>query len=574
MTTFAKFFDARTGITYDRFYFCDIFHLALFCYQQDFAFDEFGASNCSYLVKLFDGVYTAKENAICLYDKYYRRWDSIASIPANYREDWIEYKNCFLLHSEIKDVLKNVDGDWIPREDVVSLYDGTECNIENTVLLANGKRARKDDDRLIEFACEYYIDRIPSDTILFKKLQLRCWESNFCTLSKDGKIYSVNKFGKQKPVKPQTLESDTKFVALYNHLFPIRAKIVRGKKIHHAFENGRRPGSCMRSDEKHDANGHNYAKRTLYSRNPDKVGAVYIESCDSYASSNCCALFWITEEAIYIDRLYQNGFSKLASREFIIQCFAKTLEEKFNRPVMSIHSSSNYGLEYCSKKLSFRLKFNHSKLLPYIDTFCYVTADDDDDYVIVHNYEPRHQLYVVADSVFGKSVHDYDSGSYCACCGNIFLDDELEDIGGELWCEDCISENFSTCECCEERISDDVILNVDVRYSPGTAHPTFLCHYCFDTHYRHYIEEETEEYISYRSAGERLFSGGYTFWDDTIQLYDGKYASISEHMVVELHDGEYACHDCHDNIVELHDGRLAIDDDNIVQLHDGSYELA
>lgn len=60
------------------------------------------------------------------------------------------------------------------------------------------------------------------------------------------------------------------------------------------------------------------------------------------------------------------------------------------------------------------------------------------------------------------NIQDYDN-SECAYCGDSYSDDELTCINGENYCEDCLSEHFRYCECCNEYKDSDYAYWIDSR---------------------------------------------------------------------------------------------------------------
>ncbi len=68
-----------------------------------------------------------------------------------------------------------------------------------------------------------------------------------------------------------------------------------------------------------------------------------------------------------------------------------------------------------------------------------------------------------------------------------------------------------------------------------------------------------------------LHDGRMCVEDDAVELHDGSYALTCD--VTELHDGSYAL-DSSDDLIELHDGEYALSSvDDIVQLHDDQWAL-
>jgi hypothetical protein len=67
----------------------------------------------------------------------------------------------------------------------------------------------------------------------------------------------------------------------------------------------------------------------------------------------------------------------------------------------------------------------------------------------------------------------------CVGCGGT-LNDAAEEIDGEMWCEDCVSENWDICSTCREWVNrEDVYITFDRAYCESCHDATFSsCEHC------------------------------------------------------------------------------------------------
>lgn len=114
--------------------------------------------------------------------------------------------------------------------------------------------------------------------------------------------------------------------------------------------------------------------------------------------------------------------------------------------------------------------------LPFLDTIC----NYDNRKKILHNDDNEYCVTYLRDTCGGDDENFIiDSNNItCYSCGNTFNPDRenMTEINGDYYCEDCRNENFSYCESCDDFVNIDNIYEVDGEY---------LCESCYD----HYTSE-------------------------------------------------------------------------------------
>lgn len=80
------------------------------------------------------------------------------------------------------------------------------------------------------------------------------------------------------------------------------------------------------------------------------------------------------------------------------------------------------------------------------------------------------------DEVIQKYGHydlHFSPTSYCCDCGYAFDEDELVEINGGLYCEECRDERFCYCEGCDSYVNNDDVVEVH-----GERRSTYMCESC------------------------------------------------------------------------------------------------
>lgn len=223
----------------------------------------------------------------------------------------------------------------------------------------------------------------------------------------------------------------TAFATDYLLECPIPVEWVVGDDIHEVFEKYR-PGSCMRYSGCHDM-------RTLYSRNPKKVGCAYWRkgSHPALESDGSC-LVWTGKTGAYVDRVYSNAWSAPAS--VIRAAIGKAISGLFEYPVKSIYSN-DIGLDCAGKVTLHELKPPFEGLLPYSDTMRFSW---DGESLSVSNKEGFEAKNTDGTTLDGDEHNQYE----CTHCGCGLHEDDTRhtDNGDGPYCENCYSELFAHCE--------------------------------------------------------------------------------------------------------------------------------
>ena len=329
------------------------------------------------------------------------------------------------------------------------------------------------------------------------------------------------------------------FLQRVGKAYPPKIKTAFGDDIHAVFEKYR-PGSCMSGCGCRDM-------RTIYSCNPDSVGAIYSvrdTTNNPLIESSCSALFWVGNKRIYLDRMYSSGVQNIYCQ---YDWFADHLEAAYGKPVVPIYTSSKERRQW-EKTVTFKL-VDSGEPLPYIDNL-----------YTVKKYDGKH-VWLTTDEEAG-SVHCRDtSGTYpdgrgkckCAECGCNVDEDDATTYGHDSYCSDCFSDQFTCCEWSEDTYPNDEVQSVEC--------------WCYGSRYRE------------RRGGERNAYGYALSWhtlsisDDALSSYftelsDGTYASNGNSVEDNRGNTHATDPDSWDKVTLTEDGDLYHVND-VVQLSDG-----
>lgn len=127
--------------------------------------------------------------------------------------------------------------------------------------------------------------------------------------------------------------------------------------------------------------------------------------------------------------------------------------------------------------------------------------------------------YTSSDNANTLCCDDCRDGDVCHHCGCILHEDEMyEGADGELYCEGCYSELFGTCNCCQDIIPNDDLIEVQVPLNPVLANAeiekmcgvyddpywsifmsqcntAWVCEHCLRSYAERYEDDEGRPYI-------------------------------------------------------------------------------
>lgn len=213
-----------------------------------------------------------------------------------------------------------------------------------------------------------------------------------------------------------------------NKLFPdIRTELISGEQITEAYRKAVGSSSCMTND---------YCDYTkLYEMNPDKIQMLVMYYMNDTARA---ILYKLDNGKYYLDRIYAScdalkiKMSNYADKQNWYKretIYKLTTEQKEALTVSDLHYEDGH--------------------VPYMDTF-------------------GGSIY---KSKLTLSYNDYDlnldntdgyieSGYVCECCSEYISEDDAISVGGDTYCEHCVTESFTYCECCGEYIDNDSIVYI------------------------------------------------------------------------------------------------------------------
>lgn len=362
-----------------------------------------------------------------------------------------------------------------------------------------------------------------------------------------GGLFTIGYTGKRKPLTIPQLRDQLNFTSNSDQFATIlqrmgkaylpKLKMAHGDDIHDVFGKYR-PGSCMSGPACRDM-------REIYACNPEFIGIIYsVRSNDNpLIESSCSALFWIGNKRVYLDRMYSAGsYSHSVQYDWLCD----HLETIYGKPCVPIHHHSAKRPLW-HKTITFKLK-DSGNPLPYIDTI-YTVKQYDDKHVWLTSDEGASTIHCRDTS--GTYPDGKDRCQCCECGCRMDEDDTRSDNDGNVYCDDCYSDNFAHCEWTEENYPADEVQSVEC--------------WCYGSRYR---ERNASRNNSYQLGWHTLAISNDALDSYFTELHDGRYASIGN--TVEDNRGNVYASDCDswDNVTLTEDGDLYHVDD-VVQLSDG-----
>ena len=231
-------------------------------------------------------------------------------------------------------------------------------------------------------------------------------------------------------------------------------ELVDGEKITKNYEDEIGSSSCMTGG---------YAECTrLYEMNPDKIQMLTMY----YMNNSARAIVYLLDNGkYYMDRVYSD---------------CNMLSEK-----MKHHAYKNSW--YCYDRFSDLTLEEKRKLVvsdldwedgcvPFMDTFGGSLING------------KLQLKCLNYDFDLQNTDGYLESTYCCeCCESRISEDCVISIDGCSYCEDCVRDNFTYCECCDEYIPNDESVYINDK-------DEHVCQHCADNHY--VCCEDCGEYIA------------------------------------------------------------------------------
>lgn len=279
----------------------------------------------------------------------------------------------------------------------------------------------------------------------------------------------------------------------------------------------------------------------IYAANP-KVCSMVV-ALDSEHKVAGRALLWKTMEHGYcMDTIYASDTLRPLFIEFAIK---NNIRYKASQSCHHNEFDMLNGQRVSCSHVQVKLSYSDFDYYPYVDTLYYL--DDDDN--ILSNREPDDcDTYYSLRSTCGEreeinsrdTVYDEWNETDIDECDSVYID--YRRPNGNRWCGHTHIDNTVVCNGSGLRILED-----DSIYIGGD-----------------YYLEVSEYVVKDDHTGSMILR------EESVHC---RYSDITTHedYARELYNDEY---EIPDNVVELHDGRLAsIEDDNVVELMDGRWCL-
>ncbi len=212
-----------------------------------------------------------------------------------------------------------------------------------------------------------------------------------------------------------------------------------------------------------------------YALNPDRVGLALLYPDGFDAEPVARAMVWHTDQGITVlDRRYPNN----TDWSMLIQLWAQHRGYAIRKG--DALPNTSHPIDWLpyedspvepEQVLTATLDFTESRDVPYQDTFCWGGVSGDQ---LIHGTWYRsgdirmdHGLCSTEGGPFAQS-----DGQLCSWC-DLFFDELIDGPDGEDYCEDCYSDRFSYCKCCErDRDADEF---ETVRTSRGEGYWCSSC---------------------------------------------------------------------------------------------------
>lgn len=125
----------------------------------------------------------------------------------------------------------------------------------------------------------------------------------------------------------------------------------------------------------------------------------------------------------------------------------------------------------------------------------------------------------------------------CFNCEENFSGDKLTEVNGELYCSECMDENFISCEKCRE------LIHIDDYIEAGNG--DIICEYCLDDHYT-----KCDDCGEYFPNDDVYYDGNIHLCENCMQDYYtcqncGEYVHENDTF---CYDGEVYCQYCYERI--------------------------
>ena len=258
--------------------------------------------------------------------------------------------------------------------------------------------------------------------------------------------------------------------------------LVCGEEIRKVYDSGFGGYTCM--------SGEDYGKYTqLYADNPDVVAMIKFDN-----GAQARALLWTTDDGVKVlDRIYpDDGGAHIVA----IRLWAEK-QGYIIRGYNHLPEGDSIPLSDDGQR---RVTLRDCGIYPYLDTFCFGTIED--GHVCLSNVRKD------GDHIFQGTDGKWLDGLTCCACDEDVSEDRVCTHSGDSYCEDCFSERFTYCDCCNAYYEADSVIccQEDSRNycELCTESELFYCHGCNDWYATKIIAADTENKYCESCAADTL----------------------------------------------------------------------
>lgn len=230
--------------------------------------------------------------------------------------------------------------------------------------------------------------------------------------------------------------------------------------------------SCMRHD-------HCASYFGLYTDNPDRCRMAIMLDADERLIGR--ALIWQTDNSeTYLDRIY--------GQDDVVQAFkAYAMEQGWYSRYTQTYDNKNMivtpegAMIYKTMRVS--LDTAHGSY-PYVDTFTYLASDEG----YVTNDDQDENITDVLISLYGETSPRRSTRRECSNCGDRIRNNDYTYHDGEVYCDHCRGELFTSCDRCGNTVDNDTV--------QSTPNDSYYCETCFARTCFHCFDCSEPEYDS------------------------------------------------------------------------------
>ena len=260
------------------------------------------------------------------------------------------------------------------------------------------------------------------------------------------------------------------------HLFAseIRVKLLNGSKITEAYKNEVGTSSCM--------TGYDAGKTRMYESNPDRFQMLTMH----YADNSARAIVHKLDNGKYLlDRVYSDD-EELKDK---MRDYAKD-HDWYYRENDEPCGYGISGIDDYSGIIVSGLVYDYGEI-PYMDTLTEyrISGYKMDIFHSCAGYS--------ADGNLDNTNGSLEECNTCEDCGETMCEDETYCINDSYLCRECVDENYTFCERCEEYCRNDDCTHIADKN-------IYVCDYCADHHYNR-CEDCNDYYESLTSINDEKY---------------------------------------------------------------------